>query len=123
MANYFNTLKKKLLYNSYIQAVFNYPMEWMNLFCCWFREPKDVIKEIDFRYCVCDSFFLMCLQILGWIILIAIIIIIILFTFVGAALGGSKGSSSNDKDERERREIERMKREEEERRRNACEIF
>ena len=123
MANYFNTLKKKLVYNSYIQAVFNYPMEWMNLFFCWFREPKDVIKEIDFRFCVCDSFFLMCLQILGWIILIAIIIIIILFTFVGAALGGGKGSSSSDKDERERREIERMKREEEERRRNACEIF
>ena len=35
MANYFNALMKEIVYNSYIQAVFNYPMEWMNLFCCW----------------------------------------------------------------------------------------
>ena len=58
MANYFNTLMKDILYNSYLQAIFNYPMEWMNLFCCFCTNPKDFIMEIDYKYCCCDSFFL-----------------------------------------------------------------
>ena len=29
MANYFNTLMRDIAYNSYMKAVFNYPMEWM----------------------------------------------------------------------------------------------
>ena len=58
VANYFNILMKDIVYNSYIQAIFNYPFEWMNLFCCWCKNPKECIKEIDIKCCVCDSFFL-----------------------------------------------------------------
>ena len=126
MANYFNTLLKKLVYNSYIQAVFNYPMEWMNLFCCWCREPKEIIKELDIKFCVCDSFFLMCLEILGWIILILIVIAILLLALAGSILSGGGGGESgrNEEERRRREEEERRKREEEERRRrNGCAIF
>ena len=84
MANYFNTLLKEIAYNSYIQAVFNYPYEWMNLFCCSCKNPKDFIREIDFKFCVCDSFFLCLFQILGLIILFVLLIIAI----IGGGLGG-----------------------------------
>ena len=84
MANYFNTLMKEIMYNSYIQAIFNYPMEWMNLFCCWKKNPKECIKEIDIRCCCCDSLFLAIAQIIGLIILIILIIILsILLSFSG----------------------------------------
>ena len=115
MANYFNTLMKKLVYNSYIQAIFNYPMEWMNLFCCWCGEPKAYIKKLDYEFCVCDSFFVICLQIIGWII-VSIALEIIICGVCLSALGGA------DRDER-RQTMEREREEEERRRNNACKIF
>ena len=50
LANYFNTLMEDIAYNSYLQAIFNYPMEWMNLFCCWWRSPRELIMELDYRF-------------------------------------------------------------------------
>ena len=108
MANYFNTLLKEIAYNSYIQAIFNYPYEWMNLFCCSCKNPKDCIREIDFKFCVCDSFFLCLLQILGLIILIVILIIV--------AVGGGLAGGGNRTEERG----ERQERDEEQK---FCEIF
>ena len=100
MANYFNTLMKDIVYNSYIQAVFNYPVEWMNLFCCWCKVPKDCIQDIDTQFCVCDSFFVAAAQVLGWIILIAVILAILMLyyicMFILALLSGGKKSSDND---------------------------
>ena len=55
MSNYFNTLMKNIAYNSYIQAMFNYPCEWMNLFCCCCTNPHRCIKKIDKRCCFCDK--------------------------------------------------------------------
>ena len=93
MANYFNTLMRNITYNSYIQAVFNYPFEWMNLFCCYCKNPKDCIKEIDIKYCVCDSFFLALLQILAYLILI---IIAIALSFLGALSASKKENEDNN---------------------------
>ena len=95
MANYFNTLLKDITYNSYIQAIFNYPFEWMNLFCCWCKNPKECIKEIDIKYCVCDSFFLALLQALLYLILI---IIVFALAVLGALLGGGKKDNENNDD-------------------------
>ena len=120
MANYFNTLMKEMVYGSYIQAIFNYPMEWMNLFCCWCKAPKECIKEIDIKFCVCDSFFLICLQILGWIILIAVIIAILLVILACSILGALAGGGES----RRRQEEEEERRRREERERNkGCIIF
>ena len=90
MANYFNTLLKDIAYNSYIQALFNYPYEWMNLFCCWCRNPKEFIQEIDYKYCTCDSFFLYVFQVLGIIILILIILAATILVALLSGLGGNK---------------------------------
>ena len=104
MANYFNTLMKDIMYNSYIQAIFNYPMEWMNLFCCWKKNPKECIKEIDIKCCCCDSYFLAIAQILGLIILSAIILAIYLMIYcalfvcafaAGLAGGGNRRENDN----------------------------
>ena len=81
MANYFNTLMKEIMYNSYFQAVFNYSMEWMNLFCCWNKNPIECIEEIDIKYCFCDSFFLYIFEIVLMIALIVIILIIYIYYF------------------------------------------
>ena len=50
MADYFNILMKDLVYSNYIQAIFNFPMEWMNFFCCWFITPIDCIRDCDSNY-------------------------------------------------------------------------
>ena len=99
MANYFNALMKEIVYNSYIQAIFNYPMEWMNLFCCWCKTPKECIKEIDIKFCCCDSIFLAIAQIIGYIILVAIIIAILIIKYVcmciAAVLSGDSKNEGN----------------------------
>ena len=92
MANYFNTLMKDIMYNSYIQAIFNYPMEWMNLFCCWKKNPKECIKEIDIRCCCCDSLFLAIAQIIGLIILIILVIALSILL----AFSGKKDENENE---------------------------
>jgi len=79
MANYFNTLMKDIMYNSYVQAIFNYPMEWMNLFCCWQKNPKDCIRELDFKYCCCDLYCSYVFVIIEILLLIPIYFICFLF--------------------------------------------
>ena len=90
MANYFNTLLKDIAYNSYLQALFNYPYEWMNLFCRWCRNPKEFIQEIDYKYCTCDSFFLYVFQVLGIIILFLILLSATIFVGLLSGLCGNK---------------------------------
>ena len=58
MANYFNTLMREITYTQMLQAIFNYPLEWMNLFCCYCKPPKDCIKYIDYNYCSCEPYFI-----------------------------------------------------------------
>ena len=97
LANYFNTLMRDIVYNSYIQAVFNYPFEWMNLFCCWWKEPKECIKELDLRFCLCDSFFLAAAQVLGMIILVVIAIFVYTYLcFCAILLSGNKKNNNDD---------------------------
>ena len=95
ITNYFNTLMKDMVYNSYIQAIFNYPFEWMNIFCCWHEKPKDIIREIDIKCCVCDSFFLTLFQVLLYIILILIIIALV---FLAGFFGAYNAQKKNDDD-------------------------
>ena len=95
MANYFNTLMRDIAYNSYIQAVFNYPFEWMNLFCCWCKDPKECIKGIDIKYCICDSFFLALFQMLLYLILV---IIVVALSVLVALLGGNKKENEKNDD-------------------------
>ena len=97
LANYFNTLMRDIVYNSYIQAVFNYPFEWMNLFCCWWKEPKECIKELDLHFCLCDSFFFAAAQVLGMIILIVIAIFVYTYLcFCAILLSGNKKNNNDD---------------------------
>lgn len=72
MTNYFNTLMKDIVYNSYFQAIFNYPFEWMNLFCCWCKYRKDCIEDLDYRFCLCDSFFLYLFELLIYLVIFII---------------------------------------------------
>ena len=95
MANYFNTLLRDITYNSYIQAIFNFPFEWMNLFCCWCKDPKECIKEIDIKFCICDSFFLTLFQVLLYLLLI---ITVLALSFFAALLGGNKKEKENNDD-------------------------
>ena len=94
MAYYFNSLLKKITYHSYLQAIFNYPMEWINLFCCCWCEPKSYIRYIDTSCCYCDSFFLWifrCLLIIIFNLLFAIIFIINkVILFIEDCLTGKK---------------------------------
>jgi hypothetical protein len=78
--NYFNTLFKDIVYSSFCQATFNYPFEWMNLFCCFCKVPIECIKDIDRKCCVCDSCFLIIFEYL--IILILVVIYIVFFFYI-----------------------------------------
>ena len=95
MAYYFNTLLKDITYNNLGQAIFNYPIEWMNLFCCWCRKPKDVIRDIDYRCCTCDSYFLAAAECLKTILL-TIIYIFIYFIFITISFIGSMVGDNNE---------------------------
>ena len=86
LVNYFNTLFKELVYSNRFQAVFNYPFEWMNIFCCFCEDPKECIKEIDRRYCTCDSDFLKAAYYILYSILIIIYYICIFIMFIYAAI-------------------------------------
>ena len=94
MANYFNTLMRDITYNSMGQAIFNYPFEWMNLFCCWCKYPKDCIKEIDITFCVCDSFFLTLFQIILYLILIITLIALAILSYL--CTSGKKDSDDDN---------------------------
>ena len=98
LANYFNALMKDIAYTSYFQAVFNYPCEWMNLFCCWCTQPKDLIKDIDEKCCVCDSFFLQLFEWLIMIILVMVMLMIYFYLYILCACfsGKNEDKKSND---------------------------
>ena len=86
MGNYFNTLMKDITYTKLAQALFNYPMEWMNLFCCWFRRPKDCIKEIDYKFCTCDSFFVKLLEYIKLLLLCLLYVFLLFWVFIISTL-------------------------------------
>ena len=87
MANYFNTLMKDITYNNYLQAVFNYPMEWMNLFCCWWVKPIDLIMVLDYAFCCCDSCFLLVGEWLFTLFMIMMYIIFYMFYLIYVCFG------------------------------------
>ena len=94
MAYYFSSLMKNLTYHSYLQAIFNYPMEWLNLFCCYFDNPKYIIWKIDISCCYWDSFFFCIFRCL-FLILISLIFSIIfiineLILFIEECITGVK---------------------------------
>ena len=96
MANYFNTLMRDITYNSYMQAIFNYPMEWMNLFCCWCRNPKDLIREIDYTYCFCDPYFLALAEALRTLIIALIYLFLYMIFCIYTCAGVLCSKSKND---------------------------
>lgn len=95
MVYYFNNLMRDITYNSYEQAIFNYPMEWMNLFCCWCKKPKDVIRDIDYRYCSCDSYFLAVAECVKTVLL-TIIYFFLLFIVAVISVAGSMVANNNN---------------------------
>ena len=59
LVNYFNTLQYKIKYSSVFQGIFNYPFEWMNLFCLFCENSNKDDNEINCginscldKYCV-----------------------------------------------------------------------
>ena len=66
---------------TYIQAMFNYPFEWINIFCSFGSCPssKECIKDLDNNFCCCDPYFLILLNYLAQIVLIFIEIILYIF--------------------------------------------
>ena len=75
MVDHFNILMKDLVYNSYIHAIFNYPMEWMNLLCCWFITPIECIRNCDLNYFYALLFIL--LFVMGIILILVLIALLI----------------------------------------------
>lgn len=69
---------------TYIQAMFNYPFEWMNIICCFkcCLPPKECIKELDEAFCCCDPYCLIILNYLSQIVLIIFEIILWLFYLI-----------------------------------------
>ena len=59
LVNYSNTLQYKIKYSSVFQGIFNYPFEWMNLFCLFCENSNKDDNEINCginscldKYCV-----------------------------------------------------------------------
>ena len=108
MVNYFNTLMKNMVYDgsyeekkckccninkSLSQAIFNYPFEWMNLFCCWYKNPKECIQEIDYKCCVCEPW---CGKLFQCLLYLASCIFYIFIFLFAAILGVAKDSTNNN---------------------------
>jgi hypothetical protein len=49
MSNYFYMFFKGIFYNSALQAIFNFPFEWLNLCCVCCKDPRDCVKNYDDR--------------------------------------------------------------------------
>ena len=96
MANYFNTLMRDITYNNYAQAIFNYPMEWMNLFCCWCKKPKDVIRDIDYRCCTCDPYFLAAAECLKTTLLTILYVFAYLVLIIISVAGSIVANNNNN---------------------------
>ena len=111
LANYFNTLRKDIAYddsseerkckccnltNSMVQAIFNYPFGWMNLFCCWFKNPKECIQKIDYKCCICEPIYVKICQILVYIISSVFYFLILFFwLFIDTLINSSNNNNSN----------------------------
>ena len=110
LANYFNTLRKEIAYDdsnverkckcchltgSIIQAIFNYPFEWMNLFCCWCKNPKECIKDMDYNYCKCEPWIAKCLQVLLYLISCTVYVFIWLICLIFGTYFKSSDDDSN----------------------------
>ena len=95
MSNYFNTLLKNITYSSYIQAIFNYPFEWMNLFCCCCINPQKCIKKIDKRCCFCDK---ICLTFFQLIIMLMTFICYCFYYCICNIICGKKDNQNNNND-------------------------
>ena len=94
MANYFNTLMREITYTEMLQAIYNYPLEWMNLFCCWWKTPKDCIKNIDYNYCNCEPFFIRIFECLRTLLLGIIYFFLYFIMFTLCLLKSSTDQSS-----------------------------
>ena len=54
--SYNNTLQKEITYRNKCQALLNYPLEWMNLFCCLCTNSRECIRNTDQICCQsCDN--------------------------------------------------------------------
>ena len=73
---------------TYIQAMFNYPFEWINIFCSFGSCPssKECIKDLDNNFCCCDPYLLIILNYLAQIVLIFIEIILYIFSLFCCSL-------------------------------------
>jgi hypothetical protein len=94
--NYFNTLFKEIIYTSKCQAIFNYPFEWMNLLCCYCKVPKECIKELDRKYCTCDSCVLMVIQMIIYCAIVLFIFICLFMLFAFLIIFQSLGRRNDD---------------------------
>jgi len=77
MADYFNILMKDIVYNNYLQAIINYPMEWMNLLCCCCITPKDCIKENNVICYICIVLFPIFIALYIIILVVSIILFLL----------------------------------------------
>ena len=116
MAYYFSSLMRNLTYHSYLQAIFNYPMEWLNLFCCYWDNPKYFIRKIDISCCYWDSFFFCIFRCLFLIIVSLIFSIFFIINeiilFIEECLTGIKRKNEYDKSIAEFKKILNKKEEE-----------
>ena len=55
MSNYFYMFFKGIFYSSALQAIFNFPFEWLNLCCVCCKDPRNCVKNYDdqIRYYGC----------------------------------------------------------------------
>ena len=117
-ANYFNILMKELTYKSYLQALFNFPMEWVNILCtcrCC-KKPKDCFRAIDYQCCCCDECFLniaICIMaIIVLLIYLLWLLIYYLFLFCQCIFTGHFDDRENEDDEPTKNKEENKNKEE-----------
>ena len=96
---------KELTYKSYLQALFNFPMEWVNILCtcrCC-KKPKDCFRAIDYQCCCCDECFLniaICIMaIIVLLIYLLWLLIYYLFLFCQCIFTGHFDDRENEDDE------------------------
>ena len=96
LANYFNTLLKEITYSNITQALFNYPMEWMNLICCWFTTPKYCIRELDYQFCTCDTCFLSVFEFFKTLMISIAYVFVYIIMAIFCSLSNSDSSNENN---------------------------
>ena len=98
MANYFNTLLQEITYSTFFQALFNYPLEWMNLFCCWCCQPKDCIRKIDYKCYWWEDVLAFLLDLLKAFVICLIYCIYYMFKCICCILSCADSNNSNNED-------------------------